>query len=325
MISIFTIISPLLVLALIGYLIAKRQWLSDVQLSGLSKITFVVFIPAFLFYRMATADLTSVLNPLPIAAFYLPVLACFALGFMLNHWLHPEYKQHRSGSAVFALGSSYSNNVIVGLPLLLLVVGDRALPIIFLIVTFHSAMLFALTSAIAASQPDNAEKEGSNKSENHKHGINWLAFIQQTLTNPLVFGILSGLLVNAVGIQIPALVARPLEMLGQPAITLALIALGASIAKYDIRGERRFIALASAIKLMILPLLVYLTAKHALALDTLIVQVLVILSACPTGVNAYLIAQQHQVHRKAVASSVVVSTIASVVTLPLWLIWLGLA
>ncbi|WP_147302701.1 AEC family transporter [Thalassotalea euphylliae] len=316
--NIFTIISPLLALALIGYLIAKRQWLNDAQLSGLSKVTFVIFIPAFLFYRMATADLASVLNPLPIAAFYLPVLTCFALGFILNHWLHPEYKKHRRGSAVFALGSSYSNNVIVGLPLLLLVIGDQALPTIFLIVTFHSAMLFALTSAIAASQAN------STQAKNSKRGINWLAFIKQTITNPLVFGILSGLLVNAAGIQIPALVARPLDMLGQPAITLALIALGSSIAKYDIRGERRFIALASTIKLMLLPLLVYLTAKHALALDTLIVQVLVILSACPTGVNAYLIAQQHQVHRKAVASSVVVSTVASVMTLPLWLVWLNL-
>ena len=319
MINILSIISPLLILALLGYLIAKRQWLTDGQLSGLSKITFRIFIPAFLFYRMATADLASVLNPLPIAAFYLPVLLCFALGFTLNFLLHPDYKKHRGGSAVFALASSYSNNIIVGLPLLLLVIGDSALPIIFLIVTFHSAMLFALTSAIAASQ----HVEVKNNSA--EQGINWLNFAKQTITNPLVFGILSGLLVNALGITIPALIARPLEMLGQPAITLALIALGASIAKYDIRGERRFIALASSIKLIILPLLVYLMAKYVFALDTLIVQVLVILSACPTGVNAYLIAQQHEVHRKAVASSVVVSTISAVVTLPLWLIWLGLA
>lgn len=319
MTNILSIISPLLIIALLGYLIAKRQWLNDSQLSGLSKVTFTIFIPAFLFYRMATADLASVLTPLPIAAFYLPVLLCFALGFALNFLLHPEYKQDRGASAVFALASSYSNNIIVGLPLLLLVVGDSALPIIFLIVTFHSAMLFALTSAIAASQ--NTGLKGNSA----KQGISWLNFAKQTLTNPLVFGILSGLLVNALGIGIPALLARPLEMLGQPAITLALIALGASIAKYDIRGERRFITLASTIKLLILPLLVYLMAKYVLALEPLIVQVLVILSACPTGVNAYLIAQQHQVHRKAVASSVVVSTMGAVFTLPLWLLWLGLA
>ena len=310
--TIIAIISPLLLLSLFGYLIAKKQWLTDRQLSGLNKITFTIFIPAFLFYQMATADLTDQFSPLPIASFYLPVLVCFAIGFIANYLLHKDYQGQRGASAVFALASSYSNNIIVGLPLLLLVIGDKALPIIFLVVTFHSAMLFALTSGLAT-------ETSTNQSRKH-----WLAFIKQTLTNPLVCAILSGLVINISQLELPTLIARTLEALGQPAITLALIALGASIAKYDIRGERKFIALASTIKLILLPLLVYLTTQHLFNLDPLVVQVLVVLSACPTGVNAYLIAQVHGMHRKAVASTVVASTIASIFTLPLWLIWLDL-
>ncbi|MFD2168316.1 AEC family transporter [Thalassotalea euphylliae] len=311
--NLIPIILPLLLIALLGFVAAKKTWLSQEQFSGLSKITFSIFIPAFLFYRMAQADLSNKLSLDLFASFYLPVLLCFGVGFVFNYFLHSEYKKHFAGSAVFALGSSYSNNVIVGLPVLLLAIGDDALPIIFVIVTFHSAMLFALTSAIAAID----EKQSA--------GFNWFGFIKQTLSNPLVAAILSGLVVNLADIEIPYTVGRSLDLLGQPAITLALLALGASIARYDIRGERQFIALASLIKLVLLPGLVWLFATKIFMLSTLETSVLVVLSACPTGVNAYLIAQMHKAHRKAVASTVVVSTIASIISLPLWLIVMNLA
>ena len=309
--NLIPIILPLLLIALAGYIAAKRTWLNQEQFSGISKATFSIFIPAFLFYRMSQADLSQSLSINIFASFYIPVLLCFALGFALNFLLHSEYKKHKAGSAVYALGSSYSNNVIVGLPVLLLAIGDNALPIIFVIVTFHSAMLFALTSAIAATET------------NKEKGVNWFGFIKQTLTNPLVAAILSGLVVNLSGLSLPATVGRTLELLGQPAIALALFALGASIARYDIRGERKFIALASMIKLVALPCMVWFFASQLFKLSSLETNVLVILSACPTGVNAYLIAQMHQVHRKAVASTVVVSTIASVISVPIWMMMLG--
>ena len=306
--TVLGIISPLIIVALIGYLCAKKQWLSEPQLSGISKLTFSIFIPAFLFFRMATADLSSQLQPSLFLSFYLPVLICFGLAWILNQKWHHKYSQNSAASAVYALGSSYSNTIIVGLPILVTVMGDKALPIIFLIVTFHSAMLFALTSALASQQG----------------GVNWLGFIKQTLNNPLIIAILSGLIVNVSGLTLPELVAKSLTLLSEPAITLALFCLGASIAKYNIRGERRFIALACTVKLLLLPLLVFLMASHIFELDTMVIQVLVVLSACPTGVNAYLLAQMHKVHRKAVASTVVATTICSVVTIPVWMLFIEL-
>ena len=47
---------------------------------------------------------------------------------------------------------------------------------------------------------------------------------------------------------------------------------------------------------------------------------LVILSASPTGVNAYLIAKQHNKHQETIAGIVVVTTVMSIVSIPLW-IW----
>lgn len=305
--SILTIISPLILIVLAGFITAKKSWLSKGQLDGISKLTFLGFIPSFLFYQMANADLSSQLDSKLFAAFYLPVLICYALGFIANYFFHHKHQQHIGASAVFALNASYSNNIIVGLPVLLLAVGETALPIIFIIVTFHSAMLFGITGALAANNG----------------GFNLSNFITQNLKNPLIIGILSGLLFNISGLTLPDVIDQSLQLFSKPAVTLALFVLGASISFYKINQDKRFIACASALKLIILPSLVYLFASQVFFLAPLIVKVLVILSACPVGVNAYLIAKNYQFHQETVASSVVISTILSAITIPLWLTFLS--
>jgi predicted permease len=182
-----------------------------------------------------------------------------------------------------------------------------------MIVSFHSAMLFALTSAIAAL------------SGNQGKGFSWSDFVGQNFKNPLIISIFSGLLVNLLTLPVPTPIADTLVLLGKPAITLALFCLGASLAFYQVRSELRFIVLASVFKLLLLPVLVYLSAAHVFALEPLLVKVLTILSACPAGVNAYLIAKVQGQHQQTLAGSVVVTSILCIITLPMWLALLGMS
>jgi len=308
--NILSIISPLIVIALLGYTCTKTRWLSRENLNALSKFTFSISIPAFLFYQMAKADFSEQVSPQLFAAFYLPVLTCYLIAWLINYYFYKGKPSNNSaGSAVFSLGASYSNTIIVGLPVLLAAMGEQVIGIIFLIITFHSAMLFALTSAIAARA---SSKSGTNK-------FYWFKFTKQTLNNPLIISILSGLAVNLLGITLPEFLQDSLALISKPAITLALFILGASLAFYQVRQEITFISIACFCKLILLPALVLLTSQYIFKLDPFIVTVLVILSACPTGVNAYLIAATHQQHQQTVAGTVVMSTLVSIVTIPLWL------
>lgn len=316
--NILSIISPLIVVALLGYICTKSRWLSKEQLNALSKFTFSISIPAFLFYQMAKADFSEQVSPQLFAAFYLPVLLCYTIAWLTNYYFYKNRQLNNektveanksAESAVFALGASYSNTIIVGLPVLLSALGEQVIGIIFLIVTFHSAMLFALTSAIAAT--------ASSKSNTHQ--LNGLNFIKQTLNNPLIICILSGLLVNLSGIVLPVFLQDSLALISKPAIALALFILGASLAFYQVKNELKFITLACYTKLIILPVLVFITANYLFNLEAITVTVLVVLSACPTGINAYLIAVTHQHHQQTVAGTVVLSTLMSIITIPLWL------
>ncbi|HCH69017.1 MAG TPA: hypothetical protein DE042_00715 [Colwellia sp.] len=195
---------------------------------------------------------------------------------------------------------------MVGLPVLLAAIGEQVIGTVFLIVTFHSALLFSLTAVLAA--------KGTKQEKNKR--LYWFNFIKHTLNNPLIISILLGLLINLLDLSSPIFLQKSLSLIGQPSITLALFILGGSLAFYRVHQALTFISIACISKLILLPCLVFLTTHYVFNLQPLIITVLVILSACPTSVNAHLIAITHQ---QDVPGTVVISTLLSTTTIPLWL------
>jgi malonate transporter len=301
--AIFTLISPLIMVGLLGFILAKSNWFNKDQVDALSKFTFNIAIPAFLFQQLANADMSTI-NLNIYSAFYLPLLLVYGLAWTINYYFHQHLKRDLPASAVYAFGASYSNNVIVGMPIALMVLGEQVLPTIFLVISLHSALLIGITSLLAINIKQ----------------FNWWIFLKQTFYNPLLIAITGGFIVNLMTIKLPVIVNNSLLLLGKPAITLALFLLGASLAFYKIRNEVKFIVTASLIKLVLLPTLILLTSHFIFQFSSLTTMTLVILSASPTGVNAYLIAKQHAKHQETIAGIVVITTLMSIVSIPLW-IW----
>ncbi|GLX77032.1 permease [Thalassotalea insulae] len=302
---IIELIAPLALTCLLGFFIANQRLLTAKQLAFINKITFHYLIPLFLFHKMATANIQQQFDWRYFACFYLPVLLCYALAWIINYHCHRELKGNASAAGVFALTASYSNTVIIGLPILYALLGDKAIGIIFMIITFHSALLFTITTSF------------SNTTETLSV---WQKLTQQMTKNTLVVAILSGLIVNLSPIRVPDGVSEVINLLSWPTITLALLLLGTSLSQYKLSQQKHFITLATLFKLVLLPTLVYFFANHLFQLPNEITTILVILSASPTGVNAYLIASSQQLHRETSAGTVVFSSLCSIVTLSLWLI-----
>lgn len=311
--NLLVVIAPLISVIFAGFVCVRFNYLSASSSQQLSKITFNGAIPALLFVKMATAKWPENISLSYFLAFYLAVACCYALSFFLA----AGFKAKSTGyKASFALGASYSNNVIVGLPLLLGLFGQAAMVYVFAIVTFHSALLFVTTFLLAGL-------DASNASQHNR----WQHSLQTSLTNPLVLSISAGALINYLAIELPEVVIASLTLLSQPALPLALFILGANLVGLTIKGNRRLITLASLVKLILLPSLVWLFSAKVFALSVFEQQILVILSACPTGVNAYLVAKQlaagqkTQVADDLVASTVVTTTLLAGISLPIWL-WL---
>lgn len=137
--------------------------------------------------------------------------------------------------------------------------------------------------------------------------------------NPIVLSIGCGLLLNVSGITLVNNVVDSLALLATPAIACALFVLGANLAFYKIAANWQPALIATLMKILLLPTLVFLTGTYIFTLDTQILTVLVLLSASPVGVNAYLIASQIGQHQVTLAGAVVLSTVLSVVSFTLWL------
>ena len=302
--SIFSIIFPLIFLVSAGYVTSSQRFLTKEHIVGLSRFTFYISVPAFLFVNMMQADLNQSFNIEGLLTFYLPVTAMFVIGGCVDRLFiskQPQPARH----AVFALGTSYSNTVLVGLPIIIAALGEHVVGHVFMIITFHSALLFALTFLLSA-----CEKE---------HSFSWRKFTKTMLLNPVVLSITAGIAVNVAPFTIPSDVINSLSLLSQPAIACALFVLGANLAFYKISADWRAASIASVMKLLILPALVYIFGRQYMLLDKEMLAVVVLLSASPLGVNAYLVANQIKQHQSTLASSVVISTLLSVVSFSFWL------
>ena len=302
--NILSVISPLIMVGLIGFVTTKCNWFTKAQIDSLSKFTFNVAIPAYMFQLLANTDLSKV-DLTIYSAFYLPIVLVYSLAWLVNYYFHQDLNTSTPASAIYGLGSSHSNNVVVGMPVAMMVLGEQVLPIISIVISLHSALLFGVTSLLTAN-----EKQ-----------FQWQKFFKQIFYNPLLISVLGGFGFNLLGLHLPSLVNDSLALLGRPAITLALFLLGASLTFYKISNEIKFILFASFLKLLLLPILVFLSCHFVFQFDPLTTATLVILSGSPTAVNAYLVAKQQNMHQDTVAGIVVVTTLMSIVTLPLWL-WL---
>lgn len=296
--SIVEIILPLLLVAACGYGASRSRWFSSEMIKGVSVLAFYVCIPALLFSAMLKVPLQSTLNPQVLTAFYLPVVSVFLLTVVLAAFIG---RQSLKQSAVLGLGGSYSNTLLVGLPVIIAAYGEAQMANVFLIIPFHSAVLFGLTFVLS----------GFGKP---------LELVKSLVFNPVVSSIGLGLLGNVLGLSLPVTLDSALEMLARPAIPCALFVLGANLNQYRLSGAIPAVVCLCGVKLMLLPALVFWLGSW-LELTTLERAVTVLLSASPLGVNAYLIAAQVKQHEKEIAGAVVLSSTLAVASVSFWL-WL---
>ncbi|WP_299806023.1 AEC family transporter [uncultured Shewanella sp.] len=303
--STISIIFPLLFMACLGYLLTAKGPFTKDHIAGISLFTFYICIPAFLFINMYQADLRTSFDIAILSSFYLPVISIFGLSAGLYYCLTLKGADRKAKSAVYALACSYSNTILVGLPIIVGALGQQMMGKVFAVITFHSALLFSLTFMLSAKQS--------------RDGLRAWKFSKGIILNPIVMSISAGLIFNLLQVSLESNLLNGLRLLSEPALACALFVLGANLSFYKIAKDWHLAFIASMIKLLILPLCVYGIGRFGFYIKGDSLALLVLLSASPLGVNAYLVAMQVQAQQAVVASTVVMSTVLSVFTMSLWL------
>ncbi len=305
----FALAAPLFVLVFVGYGLAQwGNWPKAVS-DALSRFVFSVALPAMLFRMMSDLSRLPPVDARLLLAFFGSCLIVFLIGRLIA-WR--VFRLDGTAQSVFALGGVFSNNVLLGLPLAKTTLGDAALPSVALVLVFNALTLWTLvTVSVEWSRHGSFSVAGFGKTA------------RSVLTNPIVASILSGTLFGLTGLPLPAPVAATLDMIGQAAAPLALIALGMSLAEYGLRAAWQQSVAIVALKLLLQPLVVWALAI-LLGLPPTETRVVVLLGSIAVGANVYLMSKQFKALEGPVASSIVLSTAVSSLTAPLFLTLTGM-
>jgi predicted permease len=293
---------PLFALVFVGYGLMRFTRLPKSWSDRLSRFVFSVALPAMLFRLMSDFSRLPPVDARLLVAFFGSCLIVFAIGRLIA-WR--AFGLDGVGQSVFALGGVFSNNVMLGLPLAKVVLGDAALPSVALVLVFNALILWTLvTVSVEWARHGSFSLRGGAKT------------VRAVLTNPIVAGILCGTLFGAAGFSLPGLIDVPLEMLGQAASPMALLALGMGLAEYGVRQGWHISLAITALKLLLQPLVVWLLAR-LLGLPPMETEVVVLLASIAVGANVYLMSRQFKVLEGPVAGSLVLSTALAALTTPL--------
>lgn len=301
---------PLFILIALGWMLVRwRKWPDSIT-EALNRVVFKIALPAMLFRLMSDFGQSPPVDARLLIAFFGSCLIVFVLGRVIASRL---FKLDGISGSVFALGGIFSNNVMLGLPIATVMLGERAIPSVALVLVFNGLILWTLATVSV---------------EWVKHGALNLKGFGKTavsvLKNPLIIAILSGTLFSLTGIPLPQMIDKPVSMLGTIAVPLALVALGMSLAAYKVKDGLKESYAICLLKLIVQPLVIWGLAVM-LGLPPLESKVVVLLGSMSVGINVYLMSQQFNALTGPAATSMLLSTVFSAVTTPLLLMLMDLA
>ena len=317
--TILNVIVPIFSLIAIGFLMAKAKLLPAATGDALARFVFVVAVPVLLFRTLATAEFGAA-NPFLLwLAYFGAVALTWTAGTLLVRRFTAS--DHRRG-VIAGISASFANTVFVAIPALQRAYGDAGLEPLLLILSIHlPVMMIASSLLIERAALLDARATGA-AGASASLGRTLARVAKNLATNALVIGILAGGLWRLTGLPLEAHLDEVARLLAGTAGPLALFSLGMSLTRYGLRGDLLSSAIVSTLSLLVMPALVYL-AGTALGLPPLWLKGAVLTAASPVGVNAYLLAVHFGSGERLAATTILVSTVLSVLSLSLWLIVLG--
>lgn len=296
----FHAIVPLFLIIAVGFGVKRLGWIGPEDVRRFNKVTFYTFMPVMLFYNIYTSDFSHTVR-LSYALFVVGMaLAMILLAFLIT--LAAEKTPERRGVMIQA--AFRSNFVLLGLP-----IAQELLPnanfgitalMIAIVVPIYNMMSVVVLEYFRGSKP--------------KMGEVLLAVIK----NPLIIGSIVGLLTQALHITLPEVLVSFAGKMNSAATPLILLLLGASFEMRQLSRYKKQLLVCVGLRLLVFPGAI-LALAAALGLRDIEFVTVLAMTAAPTAVNSFNMAQQLGGDSDLAGSAVVVSTAASFFTLFLWI------
>jgi len=298
--AVFDVVVPVFSIVLLSFGLARVGVFNAATADGLTRFMFYVAVPAMLFRTLATTELPATVPWAYILAFYGASFVMFFIGIAVSK---AGLAWTRRDQGIAAITASYSNMVMLGFPLVMTAFGDAGALPLFILLALQSTLMFPATTWMI-------EIYGHDMSATRP---SLLISVGKLLLNPIILSLGLGVIANLMSIDIGGAAARVLEIVAAAAPACALVALGAGLAQYEIRGDLRNSLLFVFLKGIGHPALVW-AGCWTMDISILWTQVAVLLAAMPTGINAFIFARNYDIRVAMVTKTIVLGTLLSMVT-----------
>ena len=306
----FQSILPLFLMISLGY-IAKRTVFDTKMLPGLNQFVYFFAVPALLFNASSKESISNLLNIPALLAFMSGVVLTGLLAFVVSRYVFRETQAEQL--VMRGLNGVFSNYAYMGIPLTFAVLGETAYGATVSIILAGNIFLIGGAQMLLETI---RQKEV---------GIKPLLQIldRSLLRNPIFISTVLGLTVSANNITIPNAVGSVLDMLAPAAVPVALFCLGASLQLTRTAIRYSELGWMILLKLCVHPLMTWLAFLMLGVDDSVWLVTAVLLSALPTGALAHVVALKYDTFEKETSQTVVFSTVVSLLSVTLWMSWLG--
>lgn len=307
MLEILAITLPIFLLIGAGFTAARTGLLSRDNMQGVGTFVMYLALPSLIIRALTEHPLAEVFNPTYLLAYGLGSLATFLLGLALSMGLRGK---RLDAGAIHALGMSASNSGFIGYPVALMAIGPPAA--IFMALNMVVETLFIIPTALILAE---ASRQNGN-------GVGQVA--RQTLArltrNPVLIGLLIGMLLALTGLRLPGPLARAVGMLADAAGPAALFTIGGMLHGLKVRGMAMDVGQVVLGKLLLHPLVVLGAFLLLPDPDPMLIAG-AMLFACAPMISVYPLFGKQYGQGDTSAAGLMVSTLASFVTISL-MIWL---
>ncbi len=300
--QILALVLPFFGLIFLGFAAAK---LRRIPVDGLAWMNFFIVylaLPALFFDLLSQTPVEKLASWSFVLTSLLGTYCAFAIAFCIGVFNTdgdvPE-------SAIQGLAGAYGNIGYMGPGLAIAIFGEAAVVPVALIFCFDNILHFAMTPTLMAFGGSTAHQTTAQ--------LFWQV-LQRIFSHPFIIATILGMLAAIFQVQPAEPISRLLGFLSNAAAPCALFAMGVTLALAPMGRLPKAMAGLVLVKLLLHPLLVYLLLGWVGNFDPVWIYTAVLLASLPTATNVFVIAQQYETWVSRASSMVLVTTVASVVT-----------
>ena len=307
MVEIFLRTLPFFAIIGLGYWAGRSRFFSEEATAYLTKFVFFFALSAMIFRFAANLSFAEVFNGRLVLGYLFGTAVVYGIATAVGFLRRLDVPT----TAIEAQCAVIGNTGFLGLPMLGMLFGEAAIGPIMLVLAVDLVVFSSLVVMLI-----NGGRDGRLK-------LSTLRLMALgLLRNPMIVSIVLGMLWSAAALPVPGPLNDFLTILGGAATPGALFAIGASLASKS--AERVQVAgWLSVCKLVLHPAAVAIGVLVLFPLDHFSAAVVISSAALPVAGNVYMLAQHYGVAPQRVSAAILLSTVASILTVPLVIAWVS--